>query len=208
MDIEKSEYRYTDYEKVDLTGLGLIYVDTSVHSLHTAFVYRLNGGMSKTLVDLVVYDWTGVKLGAAFGGGAVNHKVGLGPLSLDGIGGEGVFGDVTIGYAHDFSTDWVAGIVLGARYGNVSSDIEAPDFTIASLEADYGFDALLRVGRKLGDNTLVYAIGGYNYQHFNVDFLGGSIYDWGANGGTVGTGIEAVFNDRLTGHAEYRYSIL
>jgi outer membrane immunogenic protein len=54
---------------------------------------------------------------------------------------------------------------------------------------------------------MAYVIGGYSWQHFDISTKPSVYsYDWGANGLTIGTGVEAAFSNRLTGFLEYRYT--
>jgi len=204
----KSEYRYNQYGTYSPVG-PLLNVDTSMHSFHTSLVYRFNGGYTGPAMTPVEFDWSGVKIGAAFGGGVLNHDTSVlgGAASLDSLAGQGVLGDVTLGYDYQFANNVVAGVVLGARYTSISSDAGVAGFS-GSVDADYGFDAMLRLGYTFGSpSTLAYVIGGYSYQHFDLSTTPNVLsYDWGASGATLGTGLEAAFNDRLTGFLEYRYT--
>ena len=202
----KSEYRYSNYGTYNPAG-PLLNVDTATHTFHTSLVYRFNGGYTGPMIEPVEYNWTGLNLGAAVGAGVVQHDTSVlgGFASLDGISGQGFQGDLTLGYDYQFANNWVAGVVLGARYSGISTDASVGPYS-ASVAADYGFDALARIGYTFGP-TLAYVVGGYSWQHFDISTTPGVFsYDWGANGATIGTGVEAAFNSRLTGFLEYRYT--
>ena len=83
--------------------------------------------------------------------------------SLDSISGQGVLGDLSLGYDYQFANNFVAGIVLGARYSSISTDASVGPYG-ASVAADYGFDALARIGYSFGP-SMAYVIGGYSWQH-------------------------------------------
>ncbi len=203
----KSEYRYNQYQTNNPFG-PLVDVDSTVHTFHTSLVYRFNGGLTDTIVEPVNYNWTGLKIGGAIGsGGMIQDTSALfGAGSLNGIGGHGFFGDLTLGYDREFGSNWVGGVILAGRYSSISTDLSVGPFS-ASLDGDYGFDALARVGYRFGGRTLGYVLGGYSWQHFDISTSPPVFnYDWGANGLTIGSGVETPFTEKLTGFAEYRYT--
>jgi outer membrane immunogenic protein len=136
---------------------------------------------------------------------------GGGIIDANGIGGEGVFGEASVGYDHDFGT-WVAGVMLDARYSGISTDIDGAALGIdGKIEADYGFDVLARAGMKVNESTLAYVLGGYSWQHFDVNAaIGGapstSLFDWDSSGFSLGGGLETAVTDNVTVGLEYRYS--
>jgi len=214
----KGEYRFASYGNVNyLSALGipdgLLDAHTSTHTFLAGLNYRFgaaNGG--GTAFETPAYDWTGVYLSAAGGAGMLSHEVNTpiipGGISFNGIGAEGIFGEGGVGYDYDFGR-FVAGISANARISTVATTLTVPGLIDASIDADYGFDVLLRAGVKLNQSTLAYAIGGYSMQHFavNIDTPAiGEIYDWSANGYSVGGGLEAALSSRLTASIEYRYS--
>ena len=206
----KSEYRYADYSTHTggILGLGFLNVDPSTHTFHTSINYRFNGGPSARTVPQMIHDWNGFKVGGAVGGGALVHDVDLfaSAVSFNGIGAEGFLGELNIGYDMEVGSRYVIGVVGAARLSNISTDLTLGGLGTASIEADHGFDAMLRAGMKFGDRTLGYVIGGYTYQNFELSIPGGFAFDWDQDGFTIGTGMEVAFSDRVTGYAEYRYS--
>lgn len=110
-----------------------------------------------------VYDWSGFHLGIGGGRGLVVHDLStpvLGGLGLDGIGGEGIFGQVSAGYDFVFNNGIVLGAEVSGRYGNIetSLDIAGIPFLFPGLDADltaeYGFDVIGRLGYTVTPNTL------------------------------------------------------
>lgn len=204
----KNEYRYSKYNSQSFFGGGLT-VDPTTHTFHTSINYRFNGGPSARTVPAMNHDWTGFKVGAAFGGGGLVHDVGIlgGFIDFNGLGAQGILGDINIGYDHEFGGRFVGGIVLAARVSNIETELSTPIGSL-NVEAQYGFDALARLGMKFGGRTLGYVIGGYTWQHFDISTSPASFitYDWGSSGFTIGSGMEVAFSDRITGYAEYRYS--
>ncbi|MDF1776185.1 MAG: outer membrane beta-barrel protein [Rhizobiaceae bacterium] len=204
----KTEYRYAKYNSHDVLGGGLLFVDPSTHSFLTTLNYRFNGGPSSQTMAPVNYDWTGFKVGASVGAGALVHDVDVagGGFNFNGIGGEGIFGDINIGYDHQFNDRFVGGIQIAGRFSNMQTELNVFGGS-GDITADYGIDVLARLGMLVGDRSMAYVIGGYSWQHFDLSTSPAIFsYDWDANGFTVGTGLEVAFSQKITGFTEYRYS--
>ncbi|MEN0001305.1 MAG: outer membrane beta-barrel protein [Pseudomonadota bacterium] len=159
--------------------------------------------------------WSGFYAGIGFGGGAVVHDAGadLTPFAIigfNGLGGEGVFGEVTAGY--DFATagGFVFGVGANARVSSIASTLEVGPILgpfDADITADYGFDVFARAGYLVTPQTMAYVLGGYSFQHFNIGISGNSsFFDWNSNGFVVGAGIETALTQRIHLKGEYRYS--
>ncbi len=201
----RNEYRFRQYD--DETLIGPLELEQSVHAFHTTLAYRFGSGFSRPIAVPVDTDWSGFYIGAAGFAGGFNTGIDLnfGPVAIDvdGIGGEGVGGELQIGYDHDFGS-FVAGIQLSGRIGNTATNLELGGFNL-DIEADYGFDALLRAGYEVGPATLAYVIGGYSYQHVDVSSpIFNDNYD--LDGLTIGTGVEAAVTEHLSASLEYRYT--
>ncbi|CAN7518782.1 outer membrane beta-barrel protein [Mesorhizobium amorphae] len=211
----KGEYRYTRFATNDdlLSQFGApdgaLNLDTSRHTFLVAANYRFgaqNGG--GTTFETPAYNWTGFYVGGGLGAGASVHQLDVPPaaVTFNGIGGEGVFGEASIGYDQDFGS-WVAGVLVDARYSGMTSEVEVPGGQI-NLDTDYGFDVLGRVGMKVNETTLAYALAGYSWQHFDLNASApiGDILDWGSSGFSVGGGLETAVSSNMTVGLEYRYS--
>lgn len=213
----KTEYRYADYGSptilsIEDTDLKL---NPSTHTFHIAANYRFgaqDGGGAAFAAPQ--YDWTGFYVGGALGAGEVVHGLSLdaSPLdaSLKGIGSEGIFGEASVGYDHDFG-NWVGGILLDARYSGIESKADLDDVLglTAKVKADYGFDVLGRIGMKVNESTLAYVLGGYSWQHFKASISDGrdsESIDWDSSGFSVGGGLETAVSTNATVGLEYRYS--
>lgn len=158
---------------------------------------------------VAVSSWTGLYFGISAGGGAVVHDVDLGGFaSLDGIGGEGVLIDGTLGFDYQISS-FVVGLLGDVYWTNISSDASFGPFG-AELEANWGFDILARAGVLVNDSVLVYALGGYSWQDFTatINLEGSADEDDSADGWTIGAGIEAKLTDNLSVKGEYRFTQL
>jgi len=216
----KGEYRYTRFSTNDSllsdAGLqvpnGLLNLDTSRHTFEVAASYRFNandGGAAS--FETPSYNWTGFYVGGGLGAGAVVHQIEIPPLAgakFNGLGGEGVFGEASLGYDQDMGS-WVIGGLVDARISGIKSKLDLGGFLGASsinLNTDYGFDVLGRIGMKVNDATLAYALAGYSWQHFKLDAPAPLDVDWGSSGFSVGAGLEAAVSDKMTVGIEYRYS--
>lgn len=211
----KTEYRYTRFGTANiLSDLGvpdgILNTDTSRHTFQVAANYRFNAqnGGGATF-ETPAYNWTGFYVGGGLGSGASVHQINvppLGDLEFNGLGGEGAFGELNIGYDHDFGS-WVAGVMVDARYSGMTSKLDLGGGSI-NVDTDYGFDVLGRVGMKMNESTLAYALAGYSWQHFDLNASDpiGDILDWGSSGFSVGGGLETALSSNVTVGLEYRYS--
>jgi outer membrane immunogenic protein len=160
------------------------------------------------------YNWSGLYIGAGVGVGTVVHGLGLEILgtelgSLNGIGGEGVFGELSIGYDYQVAPRFIIGAFADAHYGNIGPELRVPTFIDADLTNVYGFDVGARAGYVLNPTTLGYVLGGYAWQHFELDGnIEGDPFDFeeDRDGYVVGVGMETVIRDGWTLKTEYRYS--
>ncbi len=110
----------------------------------------------------------------------LNSNLDSGGLEFNGLGGEGIFGELNVGYDYDFGS-WVAGVQVDGRYSGIIDRSRHLGGLGISVDADYGFDILARAGMKLNESTLAYVLGGYSWQHFDLDFRSGvgiEIIDW------------------------------
>ena len=217
----KTEYRYADYGTQAFfpipgaAGNGLE-LDASTHTFHVGANYRFgaqDGAVAS--FETPAYDFTGFYVGGAVGAGAVVHDLDLNlapgvGLGFNGLGGEGIFGELSVGYDHEFSNRFVAGIMVDGNLSGISSELDLGPIIgpgSVNVDAEYGFDILARLGMKLTDSSMAYVTGGYSFAHFDLNASGaGSIYDWDANGFSVGGGLEAGLNENLAVNLEYRYS--
>ena len=218
----KTEYRYADYgddvvatlaENPDFGDTNLS-VHPSTHTFLLGVNYKFgadNGG--GPAIEVPTYNWTGFYLGVAGAAGAAVTELSQGGGSLDGIGGEGVRGEISAGYDYDFGS-FVAGIMVDAHYGNGKSELNlnlgGPSINF-DAKADYGFDILARAGMKVNESTLAYVLGGYSWQNFEVEASAtgqgsATVAEWDVNGFTIGGGLETAVTSNVTVGFEYRYT--
>ncbi|HEY1245918.1 MAG TPA: outer membrane beta-barrel protein [Hyphomicrobiaceae bacterium] len=166
-------------------------------------------------------NWNGFYVGAGIGAGAVVHDTsvnldyrdievkpdsvidGGGTLfSIDGIGGEGIFGTVTVGYDRVIRPGWVAGAFVDYDFGSsISTDVSILGHS-ASIDHDHSWAVGGRLGFLTNPSTLVYGTAGYTQAEFDYFGLLSKTFD----GYFVGTGIESFLRDNWTLKLEYRFS--
>jgi outer membrane immunogenic protein len=169
-------------------------------------------------------NWNGFYVGVGFGAGAVVHDGsislngygheypevlrssgsgdGFELFGLNGLGGEGVFGTVTIGYDRVIRPGWVFGVFADYDFGsNISTDVSLFGHG-ASIDQNYTWAIGARLGFLANAGTLVYGTAGYTQTEF--DFFGLKTQDFG--GYFVGAGIETFLRDNWTLKLEYRYA--
>jgi outer membrane immunogenic protein len=211
----KGEYRYSQYAAFDLVSLGGIDVESepSSHTFHVGLNYRFGVGAPAAASQSSgpsTVSWTGLYVTGSAGGSSLVHELGM-PLFdtwLNGIGGEGVSGSFGVGYDHEFSNGFVAGIQADIRFASTATTLDVVGLVDGSIDAHHGYDIIGRIGYKPVASTLVYALGGWTRQDFEIGSeLTGSLYDWSANGLTVGAGIETAVTESIFVGAEYRYSV-
>jgi outer membrane immunogenic protein len=160
------------------------------------------------------YNWSGLYVGVGVGVGAVVHGLELEAFDtslaeLNGIGGDGFFGELSIGYDYMVSPRFVIGAFADAHYGNIGPELSASPLIDADLTNVYGFDVGGRVGYVLNPTTLGYVLAGYAWQHFELDGnLFGTAFDFeeDRDGYVLGVGMETVISGGWTLKGEYRYS--
>ncbi|TGW07011.1 porin family protein, partial [Mesorhizobium sp. M2D.F.Ca.ET.145.01.1.1] len=81
-------------------------------------------------VEASGFNWSGVYVGFGVGAGANVHKLSsdFAPLSLNGIGGEGVYGELTAGYDYMVSPRFLLGGLLDVHAGDIKTKLDAGGF--------------------------------------------------------------------------------
>jgi outer membrane immunogenic protein len=197
----KAEYRYASYDRyAAITGPGgSIYNQPSTHTFHIAANYRFGArDNAGSAIASPAYDWTGFYVGAALGTGEVMDDISSVIVDYNGIGGDGILGELDAGYDYDFG-NFVAGVMVDGIYSGIGGGNAS-----TSAKVDYGFDVLGRVGMKVNPSTLAYVLGGYSWAHFKLPGLG--VDDWSGSGYSVGGGLETAISTHTTLGIEYRYA--
>jgi outer membrane immunogenic protein len=167
-------------------------------------------------------NWNGFYVGVGIGAGAVVHDVSLSAqeydyaeemrvldmggssIGLDGLGGEGIFGTVTVGYDRVIRPGWVAGVFADYDFGsNISTEIYGGGESFSLADHNYSWAIGARLGMLANPGTLLYVTAGYTQTEF--DFFEGSLSKT-FDGYFVGAGVETFLRDNWTLKLEYRFT--
>jgi outer membrane immunogenic protein len=170
------------------------------------------------------WSWTGFYIGGGIGAGAVVHDVSVSEreyevpawspsdggnvLSFDGIGGEGIFGTVIVGYDRLIRPGWVAGVFADFDFSGISTDLSVSHYFSASLDHQHSWSVGARLGALSSPTTLWYATAGYTQAEFDIS---SSEYIYGLSSPTfhgyfVGGGVESMLHGNWSLRLEYRFS--
>ncbi|MEO0543111.1 MAG: outer membrane beta-barrel protein [Pseudomonadota bacterium] len=206
----KGEYRYSQYGEQDFGSGGLIEVLPSMHTVSLGVTYRLGDpAQSQSLAGAAPVDFSGFYVGLAGGGVGLSHGLSIPPfpVSFNGLGAEGLTGRVQAGYDHELSNGIVAGVQFEYGIGSVASDLDFLGTNIASIEQDNSWAIIGRLGYKVGPRTMVFGLGGYTQEHYDLNFIGaGTVFDFDTSGFVAGGGVETALTDKVFLGAEYRYT--
>jgi outer membrane immunogenic protein len=148
--------------------------------------------------------WTGFYVGIGGGAGSVVHDLTAGPLNFDGIGAEGVFGTVMVGYDRMLTSRIVAGVFADYDFvSNVSTDASIGPFSL-SLEQKNTWSVGGRVGVLTSPTTLWYGTAGYSHTEFNLKGISFGLPDF--SGYFLGAGVESQLQGGWGLRAEYRFT--
>jgi len=118
----------------------------------------------------------------------------------------------TLGYDRAVGDKTIIGVEASALASktHASTSIDKDKLKLGSSR---DFDLMVRIGRKVSKDTLVYAKAGYAYSRFSVTYESfiGTAYDVDGRhknqgGARVAAGVEHAFNDKLFGVVEYRHT--
>jgi outer membrane immunogenic protein len=154
-------------------------------------------------------SWNGFYIGAGVGGGAmvtdVKENSWFGSSNFDGIGGEGAFGTVSVGFDRQIRPRWVLGVFADYDFGSgVSTDVSTHSWfgsSHSSIDQTYAWAVGGRLGYLVNPATLVYGTGGYT--ETELKSLGDSQK---FTGWFAGAGIETMLRDHWSLKLEYRFS--
>jgi outer membrane immunogenic protein len=194
----------TKFSKLLLGAVSLVAIASAARAADPAMPEPVVAG----------YNWSGLYVGAGVGVGAVVHGLELeiedtSLIDFNGLGGEGVFGELSIGYDYMVSPRFLIGAFADAHYGNIGPELNGSPLIDADLTNVYGFDVGARLGYVLNPTTLGYVLGGYAWQHFELDgdLFGSSFgFEEDRDGFVAGVGMETVITGGWTLKGEYRYS--
>jgi outer membrane immunogenic protein len=173
-------------------------------------------------------SWTGFYIGVGVGGGASVTDLSVNVeeyryleaksfdgdydsnsfelFGLDGIGGEGVFGTVQVGYDRQLSSHFVLGAFVDYDFSDISTEIRASngrESFSTDLDLDHMWSVGVRAGFLTSPDTMVYALVAYTQGEYSADDFD---FDLDVDGWSVGAGIETRLSDNLTLKGEYRFT--
>lgn len=158
------------------------------------------------------HSWTGLYTGGFVGAGGIVNGVeipGLGAGNFNGVGGEGLFGSILLGYNFQISNNFVVGIEGEIAATDLTTELNIPG--LISLDAQPQWTAALsaRLGWLPSQDAMLYILGGYSYADYNVDINlggGGASFSEDYHSFHAGTGMETYLGQNLTARVEYRYT--
>jgi outer membrane immunogenic protein len=150
--------------------------------------------------------WTGFYVGAGVGAGAVVHELSVTGFSFDGIGGEGIFGTVTVGYDRLIHPRIVAGVFADYDFSDISTDLAVSGLFSASVNHKSAWSVGARLGYLTSPTTLWYGTAGYTEAKFNISTSGGSLDLPDGKGYFIGGGAESQLRGNWALRAEYRFT--
>jgi outer membrane immunogenic protein len=144
-----------------------------------------------------------------------------GSLNFDGIGGEGVFGTVGVGYDLQFAPRAVFGVFGDFDWSGIGTDLDfsySDGYETVSGETELDMEWMWTIGARLGflptPDTLVYGLAGYSQVSFDdadVALDGFDPFTTSLDtfkGWTVGAGMETRLNHNWGLKLEYRFTQL
>jgi len=157
-------------------------------------------------------SWTGIWLGAFGGYGISNTELSLDHVygdgspgynkgKVDGLGGEGLFGELQLG-----ADKQIGQFVVGV-YGFVGMSGSETTFNIggvgevASVEEQFGWGGAIRIGKLLNSNNLLYVAGGYREVDVDINIIGNPTQEETFSGFFGEVGLES----RLTSISDNAY---
>ena len=202
--------------------IALIAASAALASMSTtayaADIYSKGGSLKD---GPVAYEapktWTGFYIGVGVGAGASNTDLSLNVdereksessdtlevFGLDGIGGEGAFGTLQVGYDRQVSSGFVIGAFADYDFSGISTEVRSLRGS-ADIDLDHTWSIGARAGFLANPDTLVYALVAYTQGEYDLSELGGGDLD--VEGFSFGGGIETRLADNWTLKAEYRFT--
>ncbi len=185
---------------------------------YAADLAAAGGSMKDAPVYVPDTGWTGVYFGAGFGGGMAkddlkgsiteNRENLQDPsLEVNGLGGEGIFGTVGIGYDRQFGR-FVGGVFFDYDFSNISGDF-ALNLGNQNYKATWTLNDSWSVGGRSGylinPSTLAYTLLAYTQADYSVPSV---LQNPVREGYTVGGGLETHLGGNWFLKAEYRFTEL
>jgi outer membrane immunogenic protein len=158
--------------------------------------------------------WTGFYIGVGVGGGASvtdlsvsverydeeESSRSLELFGLDGLGGEGAFGTVQIGYDYQLSSRFVLGAFLDYDFTSISTEVRVFESSF-DIDLDHMWSIGARAGWLTSPDTMVYALVAYTQGEYSADDFD---FEVDVHGWSIGAGLETRLADNWTLKGEYR----
>jgi outer membrane immunogenic protein len=180
-------------------------------------------------------NWTGFYIGGGVGAGAVVHELDANVsqnyreeseigsrsanLNFDGIGGQGVFGTLQVGYDRQIASRWVLGAFFDYDFTDAGTELNissGPGRVKVTLDQDYMWTAGGRLGFLIHPETMIYGLAGYSETKFkgpratvsygDTELASGSMHLPTFGGLTLGGGFETQLHSNWFLKGEYRFS--
>ena len=132
----------------------------------------------------------------------------LGDLDVD-RKKDSVSGGAFLGYDHRVGDRVVLGAEAGVQVGADDEVVRNAGGSRITVDPKHSFDVTARAGYLVGDNTLLYARGGYTNAKVRTsvsDAAGFRSASENRDGWLVGGGLEHALSENVSARAEYRYS--
>ena len=168
-----------------------------------------DGSKGKAACCDAARPWTGFYIGVGVGAASTVTELseaynGFTYQSFDGIGSQGVFGTVVVGYDRQLTSRIVGGIFADYDFAsNVSTDFSTY-YAGASAEQKNTLSVGARLGVLSSPTTLWYGTAGYTQTEFDAKNFGLGKPDF--KGYFVGAGVESQLHGGWNLRAEYRFS--
>ena len=176
------------------------------------------------------YSFSGPYIGLGVGYGMRNHDTSYREpcdekecdnisLGLDGFGADGVFGEIFLGYQHQFQNGWLVGIEGMIMYDDIETTANiGPAKLTAEHENNLAYQAGVKVGKTVTERALLYVMPYWRWTTMNVAIStpGGSASfseDYSGPGAQVGLDVLATQNwvvstyARATFYGEQSWSV-
>ena len=116
------------------------------------------------------YTFSGPYIGLGVGYGMRNHDISIEPLSFDGVGADGAFGEIFLGYQHQFINGWLLGVEGMIMYDDITTEAGLGPL---SLEAEHNnnlaYQAGVKVGRTVTERALLYVMPYWRWMEMEVN---------------------------------------
>ena len=145
------------------------------------------------------YSFSGPYIGLGIGYGMRNHDISISPLSFDGVGADGVYGELFLGWQHQFQNNWLLGIEGAITYDDITT--EAGIAGTGSLEAKHKnnltYLAGVKVGRTVTERALLYVMPYWRWMDMEVSITGAPTFSQSYDGPGAQIGLDVAATDNF-----------